>query len=221
MEQYMGKLSWDRNTAEFSSLLLKGWDLDTIILLSKTETSAGLSQFDPKSGISTNRNKTSQFRNSDVLISSWLKKRYHQWHLINNLIIYLPFEAGTQTPNQPECPYPGWDGVRRPMRRVTSLHCVLVLCQAHSTACNFQCCEKVSYKEMCPGKMNIIFHHKNDHFSPSPSEYFLPMLPAGLRHVKEPTSEPSYNTPLNSSCFSETSQHQVLYKWWILTIPNP
>ena len=213
MEQYMGKLSEDQNTAEFSSLLLKGWDLDTINLPSKNETSAGLSQFDPKSDISTNSNEMSQFRNSNVLLSSWLKKRYHQWHLINNLVIYLPFEAGTQTPNQPDCPYPGWDVFRRPMRRVTSHHCVLVLHQTHSMACNFQCYEKVSYKEVCPGKMNIIFYHKNDHFSPSPSEYFLPTLPAEPLHGKELTSELSCNTSLNFSCFPETSQRRVLYKF--------
>lgn len=74
------------------------------------------------------------------------------------------------------------------MRRATSLHCVLVLCQMHSMACNFHCCEKVSHKEVCPAKMNTIFYHKNDHFSPSPSEYFLPTLPAGPLGGKELTT---------------------------------
>lgn len=216
MEQYTGKLSEDWNTAEFSSLLLKGRDLGTIVLPLKKWNFCTIQSY-----ISTNRNEISQFRNSNVLIASWLKKRYHQWHLINNLIIYVPFEVGTQTPSQPEWPYPGWDGFRRPMRRVTSLHCALVLCHIHSMACNFHCCEKVSYKEVCPRKMNIIFHHKNDHFSPRSSGYFLPILPAGPLRGRELTSELSCNASLNSSCFSETSQRQVLYKWWILTIPAP
>lgn len=151
---------------------------------------------------------------------SYQVERYHQWHLIHNLMIYLPFEAGTQTPNQPECPHRGWDGFRRPMRSVTLLHCVLVLRQMHSMACE-KCGKKVSYKEVCPGKMNLIFHHKNDHFSPSPSEYFLPTLPAGPLCGKELISELSCNTSRNYSCFTETGQHQVLHKWWILTISVP
>ena len=102
------------------------------------------------------------------------------------------------------------------------IHCVLSAVHLiHSMACDFQCCEKVSYKAGCPGKMNIIFHLKNDHFSPSPSQYFLPTLPAGPFHGKELTSGLSCNASLNSSCFSETSQCQILYKWWNLTIPAP
>lgn len=67
----------------------------------KNETFAGLNQFDLKSDYLTEM-KIHYFKIQKFSYKLTQNECHHQWHLINNLVRYLSFEACVRTPNQAE-----------------------------------------------------------------------------------------------------------------------
>lgn len=141
-------------------------------------------QIDQESDNSTNRNKVSQIRSSNVLIKVDPKRGdFNGISLTLLLQIRSPRLKQVLRLKSAWTPLPGLRWFQKTYEKSDFSLC---LCCARHTAqlCHFLCCENVSHRKVCPDKVNMIFLHKNDYFSPSPSEYLVPALPVELLHGK-------------------------------------